>query len=185
MAPCDKKHRRCDQHLRVAHEQADARTLLLSRHLPRWFAAVAAGAMMLLQGLPAQAQRLPPADCLQYGEPLFRIPVLGSQPVPGSQYGKLSGTIMVRDELRRLNNSTSDCALQYLRFFEGVNAMPPPLLPGSANPAPSATATKYKEPVPGPTLRARIGDLIQLTFLNQVNPLNFPGTLDRGADAGA
>jgi FtsP/CotA-like multicopper oxidase with cupredoxin domain len=29
-------------------------------------------------------------------------------------------------------------------------------------------------PLPGPTLRARVGDLVELTFLNLIDPLNFP-----------
>ncbi|MGH9422141.1 MAG: hypothetical protein ACRD3J_19345, partial [Thermoanaerobaculia bacterium] len=31
-------------------------------------------------------------------------------------------------------------------------------------------------PQPGPTIRAKVGDLVELTFLNQIDPLNFPGT---------
>src|SRR5262245_56905919 len=33
-------------------------------------------------------------------------------------------------------------------------------------------------PSPAPTLRARLGDRIQITLLNHVNVRNFPGTLD-------
>jgi FtsP/CotA-like multicopper oxidase with cupredoxin domain len=33
-------------------------------------------------------------------------------------------------------------------------------------------------PSPGPTLRARVGDRLQITLLNHVNVKNFPGTLD-------
>ena len=32
----------------------------------------------------------------------------------------------------------------------------------------------------GPTLRARLGDLIQLTFINQINPADFGNSIDRG-----
>jgi FtsP/CotA-like multicopper oxidase with cupredoxin domain len=34
------------------------------------------------------------------------------------------------------------------------------------------------EPSPGPTLRARVGDRVQITLLNHVDVKNFPGTLD-------
>lgn len=142
-------------------------------------AACTAAAALLLHAPGAQAQRLPPADCLQPGEPLYRIPVLGAVPAPGSLNGKLSGALMLTDELRRQGSAT-DCALQYLRHFVSPQAVAPPILPGSANPVPSAGATKYTDPFPGPTLRARVGDLIELTFLNEVNPLNYPNTLDRG-----
>lgn len=145
------------------------------RALMRLFAAAsAAGAALVLCAPGAHAQRLPPADCLQPGEPLYRIPVLGSQP-----NGKLTGTFVLTDELRRLGSST-DCALQYLRHFVSKDAVPPPILPGSDNPIPSPVGAKYPDGFPGPTLRARIGDIVQLTFLNQVNPLNYPNSLDRG-----
>ena len=39
--------------------------------------------------------------------------------------------------------------------------------------APNAPVTL---PQPGPTIRTRVGDLVQLTFLNLIDPLNFPGT---------
>jgi FtsP/CotA-like multicopper oxidase with cupredoxin domain len=150
------------------------------RALMRLLAAgCAAGAAFVLFTPAAHAQRLPATDCLQPGEPLYRIPVLGSTPVPGTQNGKLSGVFLLTDELRRLGSAT-DCALQFLRHFTSPNATPPPVLPGSLNPAPSPIGAKYSDPFPGPTLRARVGDIVQLTFLNHVNPLNYPNTLDRG-----
>jgi FtsP/CotA-like multicopper oxidase with cupredoxin domain len=140
----------------------------------RWLAAVVA--VMLLQTLPAQAQRLPADECQKAGEPFYWIPELVRKP----QENKLRETILLGDELRRLNDGAlgGDCALVYLRYFKGVDAVPPP---GS----PPAPPPKYINPVPGPTLRARVGDLVELTFLNQVNPLDYGGTLDRGDDAGA
>ena len=36
----------------------------------------------------------------------------------------------------------------------------------------------HKVPNPAPTLRARLGDTVQITLLNHVNVNNFPGTLD-------
>jgi FtsP/CotA-like multicopper oxidase with cupredoxin domain len=38
--------------------------------------------------------------------------------------------------------------------------------------------TNPRVPSPGPTLRARLGDRVQITLLNHVNVKNFPGTLD-------
>src|SRR3954470_23553542 len=155
------------------------------RALTRLFVAACAACTASMLFMPgAQAQRLPAADCLQAGEPLYRIPVLGAVPAPGSQNGKLSGVFVLTDQLRRLGSST-DCALQYLRYFVSKDAVPQPILPGSDNPAPSPSGAKYPDGFPGPTLRARVGDLVQLTFLNQVNPLNYPNTLDRGDSANA
>ena len=130
------------------------------------------------QPFPAHAQtpalqqgRLSPQECVQPGEALFRIPELRSQK------GKLRGTILLGDELRRLSDGTGDCALVYLRYFRGIDAVAPA---GSPAPAP----TKYTDPIPGPTLRARVGDLVQLTFLNQINPLDFAGSIDLGDNQG-
>jgi FtsP/CotA-like multicopper oxidase with cupredoxin domain len=42
------------------------------------------------------------------------------------------------------------------------------------------------EPLPGPTLRAKVGDLVELAFFNQINQNNFAATLDKGdADSSA
>jgi FtsP/CotA-like multicopper oxidase with cupredoxin domain len=167
----------------MAASHVKHRCLPGGRALMRLFAAAcAAGTASMLFTPGAHAQRLPPADCLQPGEPLYRIPVLGAVPASGSPNGKLSGVFVLTDELRRLGSST-DCALQYLRHFVSKDAVPQPILPGSDNPAPSPVGAKYPDGFPGPTLRARVGDIVQLTFLNQVNPLNYPNTLDRGDNA--
>jgi FtsP/CotA-like multicopper oxidase with cupredoxin domain len=169
----------------MAASHVKHRCLPGGRALTRLFAAAcAAGTASMLLTSGAHAQRLPPADCLQPGEPLYRIPVLGATPAPGSPNGKLNGVFVLTDELRRLGSST-DCALQYLRHFVSKDAAPQPILPGSENPPPSPVGAKYPDGFPGPTLRARVGDIVQLTFLNQVNPLNYPNTLDRGDNANA
>ena len=102
-----------------------------------------------------------------------------------SQNGKLRGTIVLADERRRLRFNTGICALQRLRYFYGPDAVAPPDLPGSASTPPSATPPKHRDPAPGPTLRARVGDIVQLTFLNQVDAARFGNSLDRGDNAGA
>src|ERR1700756_5696376 len=40
---------------------------------------------------------------------------------------------------------------------------------GSQNPD-----AAVRNPLPGPTIRARVGGLVELTFLNLIEPLNFP-----------
>jgi hypothetical protein len=138
-------------------------------------AAGIAGAAIFLEVLPAQAQRLDPKDCLKPGEPLFRMPELVSSG------GKLKGTIALRDELRRLNNTNAvECAEIYLRFFEGLDAVYPPTLPDGVQAVPQSG--RYKDPVPGPTLRAQVGDIVQLTFLNQIDYLNHSKSIVRGGD---
>ena len=46
-----------------------------------------------------------------------------------------------------------------------------------AAPQPSGSDS-YPNPLPGPTLRARVGDTVELTFLNQINVANFNYSID-------
>lgn len=55
-----------------------------------------------------------------------------------------------------------------MRYMSGYDATKPS----------SVWPTTTGVPSPGPTLRARVGDRVQITLLNQVNVKNFPGTLD-------
>jgi FtsP/CotA-like multicopper oxidase with cupredoxin domain len=59
-----------------------------------------------------------------------------------------------------------NCVEQWVRTYRKD---PPP----EPSQQPNTPATL---PQPGPTIRARVGDLVQLTFLNLIDPLNFPGT---------
>lgn len=94
-------------------------------------------------------------------------------PIPEikSQSGRLQGVVTLSDEERSLAGSAtgSPCDTQRLRFFKGYSTQ------GPKKPWPSTG-----DPIPGPTLRARVGDWVQLAFLNQVDPSNFPNTLDQG-----
>ncbi|HKV10304.1 MAG TPA: multicopper oxidase domain-containing protein [Thermoanaerobaculia bacterium] len=79
--------------------------------------------------------------------------------------------ITLSDEERSLSEDAAGagCQSQQLRFFKGYSTQEP------QKPWPSTG-----DPIPGPTLRARVGDLVQLTFLNQVDLSKFPNTLDQG-----
>ena len=139
-------------------------------------AAVAAGFSLL--AAPAQAQWI---NCIPASPP----PALVKIPELISAGGVLRGTIILGDEQQRLtfrqppqsqpgqSGTSTNCAPQYVRTFRGVDAVPPP--PADTGP--------YPDPIPGPTLRARVGDIIQLTFLNQINPSNFGNSIDRGESA--
>jgi FtsP/CotA-like multicopper oxidase with cupredoxin domain len=96
----------------------------------------------------------------------------------------------------------SQCLPQAVRTFVGVGAVLPgypgtiPYYPpATKNPPynfPGATAAPsypgyapvspgpYPDPVPGPTLRARVGDIVELTFLNQLGGEISWNTIDRG-----
>lgn len=159
--------------------------------IPRWLpAALVVIGLAMLQAPAARAQATP-GVCptpMTPGQALMRVPELISQT------NKLRGTIVLSDEqewmaFRRpitapTDQSSSQCFPQYVRIFRGLDTM---LYlrnnQGNVEPvpyAPKPTAGGYHLPMPGPTLRARLGDLIQLTFINQINPADFTNSIDRG-----
>ena len=120
----------------------------------------------LFAALPADTQQALP-NCAP-GRPLLKVPEIvrtaGSGP---GQPGRLQGTIILTDEQRSLAGGTggTPCNYPQLRYFKGVDTTPP--------------WTSTGDPLPGPTLRARVGDLVQIAFLNQVDVRKFPNTLDQ------
>jgi FtsP/CotA-like multicopper oxidase with cupredoxin domain len=127
-------------------------------------------AVLVLAGarVPAQTQTptpMPPLPpCLQTGKPLLNPPVIKSFG------GKLRATLKNVDGKRTIWGFDGDdrCASQNVRYFTGFG-------PGYAPPWPSGP-----DPLPGPTFRAQLGDLVEISFFNQVDPLNFAASLDRG-----
>ena len=120
--------------------------------------------MFLLIGA-AQSQQ-PNCDPLR---PLLTIPEIQSDPSTHI----LKATVILSDEQRALagistSNGSPTCDFQQLRLFEGYTTGHPEAWP------------KTGDILPGPTLRARVGDLVELTFLNHVDPKHFPNTLDQG-----
>jgi FtsP/CotA-like multicopper oxidase with cupredoxin domain len=147
----------------------------------------------------AQAQQLPvwPPVSPQYvqcpapGQPLLQIPEIVSQ------NGKLRGTIVLSDNAQRMfvgssNGDPSQCLVQTVRQFRGSGAvlpayagsippgypgyLPPPSYPGFQPMAPGPNT----DPVPGPTLRAKLGDIVELALLNQLSSGDYWSTIDRG-----
>ena len=152
----------------------------------------AAAFAVLLQIVPAQAQApasvcpaAPPKGMLSC-DPLTGTPqspiMLPKVPEIISKGGVLRGTILLSDQQERIAFRSPPgnvpgtpctyqvCQPQYVRYFTGLNAVPPPSAP---NP------NDYPNPSPGPTLRARVGDVVELTFLNQINPSDFGSSIDR------
>jgi FtsP/CotA-like multicopper oxidase with cupredoxin domain len=148
-----------------------------ARRPARWMCATLFAAAVLL-ALPAAARSQQTVPCPPEQQPLLTIPELASQ------NGVLTGTVMLSDELEAIPsrqppqmlpgdpNAKTVCQQQRVRILRGVGATP-------AAPQPSP-AGALPNPMPGPTLRARVGDIINLTFINQVNPGNFPGSIDNG-----
>jgi len=113
-------------------------------------------------------------------------PAAGGQPLQSIMEIKSSGAgptktlkavIKVLDEEKvylgspLTGQSAPSCNTGRMRYFSGYDA--------------SASSYQRKVwpavhgiPGPGPTLRASVGDTIQITLLNQVNVKNFPNTLD-------
>jgi FtsP/CotA-like multicopper oxidase with cupredoxin domain len=155
----------------------------------RWLA-IAGAALGLILPQAALAQSTPAQgtlDCLPLGQPLPKIPEIVA-PRPSGVAGAASvlrGTVLLANEKQRIafreptgfNNSPGKpglyfvCREQTVRVFRGLNAQPPmPLVP----------QTRIGDPMPGPTLRARLGDIVQLTFVNNINPNQFPYSIDQG-----
>ena len=148
--------------------------------ISRAFAAAATILVLLLpQGASAQEMRhpqhqpqnrlqgVPPSQfipCASIGEPLIRVPELRAQG------GKLRGTIVLSTQATRMNLALgpTKSVPQFVRAFQGVNAvlpdypgMIPPGFPNAGQPTPPS---QYPDPVPGPTLRARVGDIVRADF---------------------
>jgi FtsP/CotA-like multicopper oxidase with cupredoxin domain len=160
----------------------------------RQLVAGSAVAAMLLLVAPADAQEVrklpqartaPPSEwvnCAAPGQPLIRIPEIVSQ------NGQLRGTIVLQDDQQmrlqfKQSTGVPRCAPQRVRNFVALDAVLPGY-PGEPPPGyggvPPIPVNQTADPVPGPTLRARVGDIVQLTFVNQVNPNHYGDSIDRG-----
>lgn len=89
-----------------------------------------------------------------------------------SENGRLRAEIAITSGKRTLWGSTGDprCLPQDLRYFKGRNLL---------KNEPENPLFASGEPIPGPTLRARVGDLIQVKFLNHVDTQAFANSLDQ------
>ena len=134
--------------------------------------------------MPADFGKCPPL--MEAGQPLFSVPEIAAQ------NNRLRGTVMLADEQRWMSNRIPDakgntfptdksghqCFHPYVRYFRGLNTVQ---YQRGANGAvgavpydPRPADAGFPLPQPGPTLRARVGDIVQLTFFNQINPNDFP-----------
>lgn len=127
----------------------------------RFLSSAVCALTMMLALAPAGAQE---PDCSP-GRPLLSMPEIESKD------GKLKGVVLLADEVRSLSEDSSGagCERLDLRFFQGWSTQEP-----------RKEWPSTGDPIPGPTLRARVGDLVQLTFLNQLDLSKFSNTLDLG-----
>ena len=159
----------------------------MSNHRPQRFASVmraclaaAPVALAAMAAQPASAQTL---ECLPQSQPLVKIPEFVAQ------NGVLRGTVMLQAVQERMvfriptlngkavppgtPGAIYQCLPQNVRGFRGLDAQPP------VPPGPYAVPP-YTDPVPGPTLRARLGDIVELTFINQLDPARFGASRNDG-----
>ena len=106
-----------------------------------------------------------------------RVPEIVRDPVRK----RLKATVRVIDGLRNMWDSATPpnqpagqtrCAMQYVRYFSGHTGLN---IGGPDDPAFAAA-----DPIPGPVLRARVGDWVEIAFVNEVDTKHFGKSLDRG-----
>lgn len=128
-------------------------------------------------------------SCQPTLQPLVRIPEIVSDP----QNHRLRATMIAGTDQVRIpfryplvigtdksqpgqTGTFQACFPQWVRTFRSPDTT-------TAYPGPSSG---YDDPLPGPTLRARVGDFIELTFLNEIDPLKFGQSIDQEkCDAGS
>jgi FtsP/CotA-like multicopper oxidase with cupredoxin domain len=149
------------------------------------------GRMALLIIAAALASRAFSLACAQEKPPTFTPPSpptsttvdcpdpvsqdLVMPPEIASDKGVLKGRVNLTQEDQRMPTSVNGgakmtCAPQLVRVFRGDGL---PQAPAARPPAPGLL-----DPMPGPTLRARVGDIVQLKFVNEVDPNLFDKNLD-------
>src|SRR5450759_1402193 len=130
--------------------------------------ALAAASGIALAGIlePLVPKAAAQTNCPPTG--LTELPAIGAiKGVPG----KLTGIIKVKNQNRVIGKGGSS---QPTRYFAGYQANGTQVWPpgGDSN----------TSPVPGPTLEAKVGDTVQLSFFNQVDVSKFQGSLDRSEE---
>jgi FtsP/CotA-like multicopper oxidase with cupredoxin domain len=102
------------------------------------------------------------------GQALLTVPEIKSE------NGRLKALLVLGDNDKRVmwdSGSTPRCATQFMRFFHGRSLL---------KSGPEDPLFSKSDPIPGPTLRARVGDLIEVQFENLIDTQHFINSLDRG-----
>src|SRR4029077_14932632 len=91
-----------------------------------------------------------------------------------SEGGRLKALLLLSDNSTRVmwdTGTTPRCATQPMRYFHARSLV---------EPGPEDPLFSKSDPIPGPTFRARVGDLIEIQFENLINTQHFINSLDRG-----
>lgn len=162
----DTEHRHSENHLVSLRHGTKSETLPVDLRFSVLTASLGAWAILVMLSGSAFAQNpAPPSPggCLAPGVEFFNPPEIRTA------NGVLKGTIFLNDEQQRLPTSVSGnitCSPQRVRNFR----LAPPKEPRDRD--------ELRDPMPGPTLRARVGDLVQLTFVNQIDSGRFEAAWD-------
>jgi FtsP/CotA-like multicopper oxidase with cupredoxin domain len=129
------------------------------------------GLLLLLISAPrATAQNPQIVTCPNplAGQGLLTVPEIKSE------NGRLKALLLLSDNSTRVmwdTGTTPRCATQPMRYFHGRSLL---------KPGPEDPLFSKSDPIPGPTFRARVGDLIEIQFENLINTQHFINSLDRG-----
>ncbi|HEY1938427.1 MAG TPA: multicopper oxidase domain-containing protein [Candidatus Angelobacter sp.] len=103
--------------------------------------------------------------------PSFTKSVMAQGPCPtdtfpkiheiGSKDGKLRAVLTIKNSPKKLPGYTGTSQLPVMRYFEGRNQADGTVWP---------PAGRIQDCLPGPTLRAKVGEKVEITFLNHVTP---------------
>jgi FtsP/CotA-like multicopper oxidase with cupredoxin domain len=130
---------------------------------------IAAGAALALGAGIADTEAIAQSSVVcgpvKKGEKLIKIAEIAKQ-LGGTS---VKGTIKIVNEKKTYLISGSQCQSGQMRFMtksnaDGSQAWPPPSMKGL--------------PSPAPTIRARVGDRVEITLMNQVNVNDFNASLD-------
>lgn len=128
-------------------------------------AMAAASSAALASLLPSGTAEAAPVCHATPGDELLTVGTLQRTPA-----GILEGLIRMTQEERAIPRTSGVCDdPAVLKLFEGYNG-------NKVDPAHKVWPKVAGMPAPGPTLRARVGDTVKLTFLDEVDASKFSGT---------
>src|SRR5258706_13179773 len=114
---------------------------------------------------PAAAAPANSVPCPAIGQEIASLPEADADPTTHI----LQATIYTAAEQVRLTDGVYgkavNCYPQWIREYKLMTS-----------PTPPPASTSLPDPTPGPLLRASIGDLVQITFLNLIDPNKFPNS---------
>ncbi|HYK02370.1 MAG TPA: multicopper oxidase domain-containing protein [Thermoanaerobaculia bacterium] len=126
--------------------------------------------LLLWSALPLAAQ----TSSIPCGTNIIGVNLPAIPEISSGDTGVLSGTLYtVSEQVRMPAGNPVRCYPQWVRAYRNEK----PKGKDGWNPG----SDKISDPMPGPTLRAQVGDVVNLTFLNSIDANKFPNS-DQGCD---